>query len=74
MAYNKKTGVKVGDHPFLADKPNKEDKSKVEKGTVKVTNIITQPVTHYNGIIKVGGSAKVTPYEAELYRRKKLVK
>ncbi len=53
---------------------NKEIKPIPPKGTVEVENILPVPFTHKNGVIKVGGKGKVTPYEAELYRRKKQVK
>ena len=52
---------------------NKEIKVAPPKGTVEVTNILPDPFTHKNGVIKVGGKGKVTPYEADLYRRKKQI-
>jgi hypothetical protein len=55
----------------MADKPNKEVKfANKPKGTVKVTNIIDHDITHWNGVIKVGKSGKVAPYQADLLRRK----
>ncbi len=41
--------------------------------TVAVTNILTQHVQHASGTIAPGKSGKVTPYEAELFVRKKHV-
>tara|TARA_R110000803_G_scaffold49672_2_gene103338 strand:+ start:5438 stop:5641 length:204 start_codon:yes stop_codon:yes gene_type:complete len=58
----------------LAVKPNKEVKyADKPKGTVKVTNIVDQDIIHWNGVIKVGKSGKVAPYQADLLRRKKQV-
>lgn len=62
----------------MAKKPTKTTKKvvkkTVKKDTVKITNIANQDIVHNNGTIKVGKSGEVTPYEADLYRRKKLAK
>lgn len=61
-------------HPFLADKPNKEVKKPINKGTVKITNISPHPINRDGVSIPVGKTGMVTPYEAELLTRKKLAK
>ena len=55
-----------------SSKPNKEIGRVSPKGTVKVKNITEHTLKHWNGVIFAGKSGLVTPYEADLYRRKKL--
>jgi hypothetical protein len=60
--------------PTITSKgPNKEVKAIDKSGNIKVTNITEQEIKHRGGIIKVGGTGKVIQYEADLFRRKKLV-